>query len=254
MKQYRKFESWLADVDKCLDHPAPAVDDSPLGGLAFSFYRISDQVPQDIERVQKLIAVLKKLREAKGSGRGVFERRVMENLIYLAVTACGDLRRSGLKRMPLSADPDTIPAEQRPPFVFLQELCRYAVDCLAFSRPRDSLAGQRRSAALETLASSLDIFEPPDSVLDTVRDILKKGRGNDVRGALVFCEAYYERSGGVPEEMEKLLLRFVGKTDSRGLAAGALNVLVESGNISEFEALDYIDDWKQRNYKGFGYG
>jgi len=30
-----------------------------------------------------------------------------------------------------------------------------------------------------------------------------------------------------------------------------LNVLVETGNISEFEALDRIDDWKERNNYGF---
>jgi len=254
-KRYRKFESWLADVDKCLDHPAQTVDDSPLGSLAYSFCRVDDQLPHDTERVQNLIAVLKKLREAKGAGRGVFEERVMQALAYLAMTVCAELRESGQKRLPLSAKPDTIPAEQRPPFVFLQELCRYAIDCLAFSRPRDSLAGHRRSSVLEILANSLDVFEPPDSVLDTVRGMLKTGRGGGIRGALVFCEAYYgARPDGVPEDMEELLLRLVGKTDSRGLAAGALNVLVESGNISEFLALDYIDDWKQRNYRGYGYG
>ena len=255
MKRYRKFERWLADVDKCLDHPAQTVDESPLSSLAYSFSGVYDQLPRDVERVKELIAVLKKLREAKGAGRGVFEERVMQGLSYLAMTVCAELRHSGLKRLPLSAMPDTLSPEQRPPFVFLQELCRYAIDCLAFSRSRDSLAGQRRCSALKILTNALDMFEPPDSVLDTVRGILKNGRGNDVRGALLFCEAYYgAQPDGVPKGMEALLLRLVGKTDSRGLAAGALNVLVESGNISEFLALDYIDDWKQRNYKGFGYG
>ena len=98
------------------------------------------------------------------------------------------------------------------------------------------------------------MVEPPDSVLDTVRSILKIGRGNSLMGAFRFCEVYYETCpDGVPEDMEKLLLRLVLKTDSRGLAVGALNVLVESGNISDFEAADHIDDWKQRNYRGYDY-
>jgi len=49
--------------------------------------------------------------------------------------------------------------------------------------------------------------------------------------------------------VEKLLVGLVARTDSRGLAVGALNILVESGNISEFTALDHIDDWKERNYR-----
>jgi hypothetical protein len=34
---------------------------------------------------------------------------------------------------------------------------------------------------------------------------------------------------------------------SRSIAFGALNFLVETGAISEFQALDRIDEWKERN-------
>ena len=250
MKRYRKFECWLADVDQCLDCPAETADESLLGILAYSFTHFSDQLPHNIDQLQNLVAVLKKLREVRGAGRAVFEKRVMQSLADCALSVCSQLHESGCSRTPLSTPPDLIPPEQRSLFIFLQELCRYAIDCLAFSRSRDSLAGQRRSCALEILANAIDVIEPPEEVLDAVRRILKAGRGNSLVGALLFCEAYYaSRQDGVPEELEKILFALVSKTDSRGLAVGALNVLVESGNISEFTALDHIDDWKERHYR-----
>jgi hypothetical protein len=45
----------------------------------------------------------------------------------------------------------------------------------------------------------------------------------------------------------KLLFGVVEKTKSRAIASGALNVLVESGDMGEFEALGRIDEWKERN-------
>ncbi len=203
MKRYRKFERWVADVDRGLDHPVKTVDESPLISLACSFSGVADQLPRDVERVKKLTAVLEKLWASNGAGRGVLEDRVVRELSFLMMTVCSDLRHSGLKRLPLSTEPEKIPLAQRTPFVFLQELCRYAIDSFAFSRPRDRLASQRRCSAFEILTNSIDVFELPSSVLDAARGILEKGRGNDVRGALLFCEAYYaECSDGVPEDME----------------------------------------------------
>lgn len=249
MKRYRKFESWLADVDRCLEHPAETADESLLGMLAHSFPLFSDQLPRRIDHLQKLIVVLKKLREVRGARRGVFEERVMQSLAYCSMSVCSELHESGFSQKPLSTTPDMIPPEQHSLFVFLQELCRYAIDCLAFSRPRDSLAGRRRSCAFEILANAIDVIEPPEEVLDAVYSILKAGRGNSLIGALLFCEAYYAgQQDGVPEDLENILFALVLKTDSRGVAVGALNVLVESGNISEFTALDHIDDWKERHY------
>jgi len=199
-----------------------------------------------------LIAALEKLREGKGAGRAAFEERVMGRLAYLATGVCGELCEAGFALRALSASPDEVPLAQRPAFVFLQELCRYAIDCLAFSRPRDTLAGRRRSCAFEIMASSLGGVELPESVFDDLKRILKSARGNSIYGALVFCETYYGlQPDGVPDGMKDVLLCVVDKTDSRGLAVGALSVLVEAGNISEFEALDRIDDWKERNNYGF---
>ncbi|MBU6400492.1 MAG: hypothetical protein KGS61_09255 [Verrucomicrobia bacterium] len=43
------------------------------------------------------------------------------------------------------------------------------------------------------------------------------------------------------------LLALAQQTNSRSTAVGALNALVETGVISEFEALDRLDDWKGKH-------
>ena len=95
MKRYRKFECWLADVDRCLDHPAETADESLLGILAYSFTHFSDQLPRNIDQLQNLVAVLKKLREVCGAGRAVFEKRVMQSLADCALSVCSQLHESG---------------------------------------------------------------------------------------------------------------------------------------------------------------
>jgi hypothetical protein len=44
------------------------------------------------------------------------------------------------------------------------------------------------------------------------------------------------------------LIKISRKTKSRCTAVGALSVLVDTNQIDEFEALNEIDDWKQKNY------
>jgi hypothetical protein len=251
MKQYRKFESWQRDANHCLEHP-DRVEIDDLRKLGYGFSRVEGQVAHDAKRLRLLLETLKKLREGKGPGRGNFEEHIMRRLLYLAFVESGKLYSCGFAPRPLSTLPESIGLDQRSSFIFLQELCLYAIDCLSFSRPRDSLAGHRRSFAFEILSASVEVLELPESVFDHLKRILKSPKGNSIYGVLVFCENYYQlQPEGVPEEIEELLLRVVQKTDSRGIATGALSVLVEAGNISEFEALDRIDDWKERNHYGF---
>jgi len=175
MKRYRKLESWLGDVDHCLEHPA-LVEKDTLRELAYGFYCVDEQVVLDADRLRLLLAVLGKLRESKGSGRAAFEERVMGQLAFLANTVCGELCETGFAPRPLSTLPETIAPAQRTSFVFLQELCRYAIDCLAFSRPRDTLAGRRRGISFEIMASPLEVIEFTETVFDDLKRILKSAR------------------------------------------------------------------------------
>lgn len=248
MKRYQELESWLKDVNRWLNNPSKA-DERHVMQLECGINHVDEQLVFDVDRLRQLIKTLKALRDAQGAGRGRFEERAMRRLAYLAHQACGSCAKACRTLRPLSSSPDELPEEQRPAFEVLQELCLYAMDCIAYSRPRDTLAGARRSAAFEILAGAVEIFEMPESVLTDVKQRLNASRPTTFYGAFIFCEAYYSlQPNGVPEDLRTILLKLVKKTDSRSIAVGALNVLVESGNIGELEALEHIDDWKERNY------
>ncbi len=69
-------------------------------------------------------------------------------------------------------------------------------------------------------------------------------------GALVFLERYLvaREDEPVPKAIRAEILAVATKSTSREIAVTALNVLVETGDIDEFEALERLDRWKTKNY------
>jgi hypothetical protein len=67
-------------------------------------------------------------------------------------------------------------------------------------------------------------------------------------GAIEFLlEQFQDRDEAPDEELVDVLLGVAKRTRSRSIAFGALNFLVETGVISEFQALDRLDAWKEQN-------
>jgi hypothetical protein len=60
-------------------------------------------------------------------------------------------------------------------------------------------------------------------------------------------EQFQDRDEVPDDELVEALLGVAERTRSRSIAVGALNFLVETGAISEFQALDRMDAWKERN-------
>jgi len=58
------------------------------------------------------------------------------------------------------------------------------------------------------------------------------------------------RDEPMDDDLENALLTFTKRTRSRGLAVGALNILVEVGSISDFEAIERMDAWKTAHWGG----
>jgi hypothetical protein len=85
---------------------------------------------------------------------------------------------------------------------------------------------------------------------ELARQTIKTG-GADAMGAIAFLEAYFNARKESPDaDLKTALLGFARRTDRRGLATAALNVLVETGAIGEMEACDRIDDWKTEHWGG----
>ena len=60
-------------------------------------------------------------------------------------------------------------------------------------------------------------------------------------------ERFQDRDEAPDDDLVTALLGVAERTRSRSIAFGALNFLVETGTISEFQALDRMDAWKERN-------
>ena len=188
------------------------------------------------------------LRDAKGGGRGVFEERMMDELNWLILNCIEVLEEGGVEGLKYGEIPEELSDELKVKCNIVAVICEFSIESIEFSRPRDSLAGKRRSCSLDILGKASNLYEMPENIIELVLKTLKRNRGTAVLGALLFLESYYKaRKTIVSADIEELLIDFVEKTDSRSKAVGALNILVESGNISEFAALDYIAEWKERN-------
>jgi len=158
---------------------------------------------------------------------------------------------NAVPRIPDLAAADALIPDLRRSILIVAELRDYALECLRFNaRPRDAFAGARRGQSFEILGIAGRLFDLPEA-LDMARQALRRSRSQTVRGAIIFLEDYFKAREGmeVPDDIHTALLTVAETTDSRSTATGALNVLVETGEISDMEALDRLDDWKDKHYR-----
>ena len=245
----KNFKIWLATVRKLLKNPDTSDKNNNLYSLSFDVRRFPKSLRYNIGNIQELLDVMRLLRDAKGSGRGVFEDHIMKELNYLMFDCAEMLESSGAAHLKCWDVPENLSDELKVKCNIVVILCKFAIESIEFSRPRDSLAGKRRTHSFDMLGHASYLYSMPENIITRLLKELKSKRGTAAMGTLLFLESYYKaRKISVPADVEKLLIDFAEKTDSRSKAVGALNILVEAGNISEFVALDYIDDWKERNY------
>ncbi|MGE3310916.1 MAG: hypothetical protein AB7O66_13180 [Limisphaerales bacterium] len=233
--QCGSFELALMNIRRCLVDPPMEDRADALRRAAFGVDRFVESIIGDPERTRALIATVRAVRDSPGPGSTVAETRLMQSLGSIAFECIGGLT----KRSPA---PD---AELRREV--LRELAGYAVECLGFRRRRDSFGGRRRSIAFEILAWAAPHVEVSEAVR-IARSIVQSGDGNDFHGAIEFLlEQFQDRDEAPDEELVGALFGVAERTRSRSIAVGALNFLVETGAINELQALDRIDEWKERN-------
>lgn len=88
------------------------------------------------------------------------------------------------------------------------------------------------------------------AALEYATAALDKKSANEVYGALCFFDHYFNHAQTereMPEQLIGHLLETAEKTTKRSHAAAALDILVQYGAIGEFEAMDRMDDWKEKN-------
>ena len=232
--QRRKFELALVDIRRCLVDPPVEDRVDALPWAAYQIGRFVKVLASDPERTRALIDTVRAVRESPGPGSTVAETDLMKALSSIAYW-CADEMAEG-------SPPD---AEQRQEV--LRELSTYATECLGFRRSRDSFGGHRRSMAFAILARANPHVEVPEAAL-AARSIVQSGSGNDFHGAIQFLlERFQARDEAPDDELVDALIGVAERAKTRSIAVGALNLLVETGAISDWEALSRIDGWKERN-------
>lgn len=244
-KKRRKFELLAVDLKKVLADPC--VDDryGILFGLCLDVLPFVDELCADHEKADLLIDVARTARESRGPGRDCGEERLLRALVYVVQTCCDAFESAGFNAFLMFPSCDGCPEALDVRCRIMRDICAYAMECFTFKKTRDQFAGTRRAFAFEILGSASWVFDFPEAI-PLVLASLKHKRGSDVRGAINFLEEYARarESMQIPPEIVDALMSVAESTENQSNMVGALNVLVEAGHISEFEALDRLDDWQ----------
>ncbi len=246
----KTFEPLMADIRRYVADPMLPDRDILLIQSGMYVSQFIEELMNDAAQTTLLLKTLRVLRESTGPGTSSAEAEIMRKLHTVASSCVNWLANEGASRETCrttglqSADPDLQPLCD-----VLKLLVAYAYECFEYCRPRDSFSGQRRSEAFEIFGVVGDLLDFPD-VVELARKAIKKGRA-DARGAMIFLSEYLKiRDAPLDDDFKTTLLTFAKCARSRGLVVGALNILVEAGSISDYEASERIDDWKNAQWGG----
>ncbi len=249
-RERTRLEDVLADIREYAGDETLPYRDILLPRAAGQVGQFANELMNSPAAVESLLATARALRESSGPGKCTAEEELLKQLRWIGRGCAGCLKESGLTPAPggtaglQSSDP-----QLQPLCAVVILLADFARECFAFSRPRDNFGGQRRTLAFEILETLVPILDLPDAV-ELARRTIKKGRA-DALGATNFLESYFDARKQRPDaDLENALLAYSKRATRRGLAAGALSVLVETGAIGEMEACDRMDDWKAENWGG----
>jgi hypothetical protein len=247
MNQPKKLEPVLDAIRLLLADRTRAPGDYALAQALWDLVPFRDQLSRNAPQTRAVLEVVRLLRASDGPGRQKAEERLIDNLQSLAWHCSGCLEDTKATRLPHLNALDQLPPEVRSTFEVLRELRDFALGCFEFKRPRDSFGGRRRALAFDILAEVGRWVDLPEAV-SLARRALRKAQSVEARQAAEFLQRYFAARDLSPDEATtEQLLALAEQTDSRSTAFGALNALVETGKISEFQALDRLDDWKSRH-------
>ena len=244
-KQYRKFEVLLDDLRKWIVSPEEDRRDQ-MAYCADQVGKFTQTLVYNPSQVSQIIDTINLLRASAGPGVVITEEELMRclsDLMFLCVNVLLQKRHCGAK---LSNKNRVSPECETACHAILDQLIDFARGCFSVNRPRDSFGGKRRIEAFSMLGNASRILNLPD-VFELAQQTLKdKKSGRDASGALAFLEEYFSHNNEpVSDALQATLKKFATRTTNRSLATGALNILVITNCISEFEALDRIDTWKE---------
>ena len=239
-----KFELLMQDLWQALEQPSK----NPLV-MGVAVHRLRHFLPELVKeshKIRQALSFVQALRGSDAPGRQVQEQTLMEILRSVAWNTAGWLDEASCQRITTFDLIEGAPKEFQPRLQVLHDLHNFAWACFAFKRPRDNFGGKRRGLAYEILGHVGRMADLPE-VVNMARQSLKKANSIESRQAADFLKQYFtERDFLMDDTIIDELLSLAATTDSRSTVIGALDALVETGAISEYEAMSRMDDWKSQ--------
>jgi len=205
------------------------------------------QNPATPETLEKIFELERSIVNAKGTHKQYVEKEILSILTRITREyAPGQKENTYLPLNQKLIEEDTNVHEKQRHLMALK-LVHFAYEIFNYKIPRDSFSGKRKSIAIDIINNLSIYYEFPEAFELCILG-LKSKRKWTIFSALEFLKTYH-RNRDIPltADIKKILNDIVDHTDNRGVAVGALNIQVETGEISEFQALSKIDDWKEKH-------
>jgi len=244
MESPEKIISWLQESLKSLDLVKGNNDfikkiySIPV---CFPFHSIS------LENIKQIIGFEKEIRNTSFTGRNIAEQKLLD-LLSMRIFDCVQVLQgmpilSNLKEIEhINASDDNYEL-----YLIIRETTNFAFEIFQFKRPRDSFGGKRRAAAFEILTDVSRIIDLPEAI-ELATETLKKRGEKEIYSALEFIKQYHlYRKMALGKKLIDEIKSLAKRTKFRYVAVSALDVLVKTDVISEFGALNQLDEWKEKN-------
>ena len=203
------------------------------------------------ELLEAIIGLEYKLIAANGPYKQFLEERVFQALCVSALYCAPE--RSDKERMVL--DPALIErstdVQQRQRCLMALKLVNFSKEIFQLTIPRDTFNTKRKGLAMDLIGRVAAYYDIPEAIELCMAAFQSNKRTLVLAAAELFENYSRRRDISLPPEMVERLDDIIRKTKDRSIAVAGLNLQVEAGLISEFEALSRIDDWKERNRDRF---
>lgn len=246
----RSFAKIMAALRQGLVDPAMEDRCSWLYRVSANLVCCDDEIIEDLGKVREVLDVARSCREATGPGRTAVEEHLIRCLESLVHRWCEALAADdGLEPFVDLGTVEGLDPEFHPGADVVAEICSFALETLGHqARPRDTAAGARRAHAFGILGAAAGLFDVA-AAMDQVLLALNRARRQEVCAALGFLDAYFmaREDEVMPRDLRRAVLGVVSRTRDHNVAVTALDTLVTTGAMYEFEAMDRLEKWETRN-------
>jgi len=194
--------------------------------------------PMTLDSLEILFDLERKIIHSKGPNKQRIERTILkglskytfENYYFMNTESDGKLRTS----------------EEEQEYLIALKLVDFADELFDTNISRDSFVNKRKSLALEMLIPLANHYDIP-KIFELCLVALKSKKQGLILSGIEFLENYSdEQNKPLNFDITELLDEIIFKTRDRTIAVAALDVQVQKGHISEFEAMLRIDEWKEK--------